>query len=511
MKALRIFLSVIFAALASLVSAQRIDVLPDPVFGNDEITINLTVINIPDTVKLDDPYVHMDNLLTGWAVVKPALYATDKRKGRSQVQFRTATKMTCDVRLSSSSTQSNGFSSFELHLITTPDDGRIDVKYDYRTHKCKIKGGRFARLNSQLNAMIVGKSTFWNDATMEGDENETSADFITLVQGLRSKYDAEMARLRSDGASTELLQLWQSEATRVIITKLYMLKSLFRLSDDESDALIEQLSVLELYNGNGYFYTLDKNNDYATQFTMHIYNTVMKRQMHMSEYARRAKWVGDNFTSGRYMTEARMRRMQREAPEYYEVLAERVRKDDESRTPETSLAGSTDASNYCELDRQLEGDSILPALLSRYKGTPVILNIGSYVSNDVPSMILNMIDWKSDKWKALCDQNIDSWHRGLFSSSSRPLVRFVALSSGEMTRESIWRSRVKYFTHFDQYLIMGYQYNHLCNEVFGIEDSYRPYTVIFDADGKQVCVFSTEDGAMPEEARQYLLQLIDKY
>ena len=163
--------------------------------------------------------------------------------------------------------------------------------------------------------------------------------------------------------------------------------------------------------------------------------------------------------------------IKRQLPEYYDRLVE-LNKREEARLDD--LHTQPDKGVICQLDRQLEGDSILPGLLARYRGKPTVVH-----GLDYPSLY--------SVYNALYDKH-----------SAEANIVFLT-GGGRYGEENRFRKHVHQFGG-DHYLLMGYQFAYLCQQ-YEFEKDAGEFLLIFDAEGHLVYQYKTGDLIFDEIAK----------
>ena len=124
-----------------------------------------------------------------------------------------------------------------------------------------------------------------------------------------------------------------------------------------------------------------------------------------------------------------------ELPEYYEPLR---KYNDSMEQHLDSMRHIPPRGHFCKLDKTLEGDSIMAALIEHYKGKPTIISISPWAS----PLLWDIKATLGEIYKDLSDY--------------RELFNYVTLCGGEYTDEMQWKERMRNYEG-DHYYLMNYQ------------------------------------------------------
>lgn len=165
--------------------------------------------------------------------------------------------------------------------------------------------------------------------------------------------------------------------------------------------------------------------------------------------------------------------IRRQLPEYYDRIAE-INKREEARLD--GVRTQPDKGTICQLDRQLEGDSILSGLLAKYKGKPTVV-----YGTDYPSLYEGDIYFRL--WSEL---------------NTKANIVFLS-GGGKYYEEDRFRRHAHQFGG-DHYLLMNYQFTHLCQQ-YDQEKDAGEFLLVFDAEGQLIYQYKTGDSIFDEIAK----------
>jgi len=469
-------------------AAKNDDVLPPPVISKEPATVRFVLKNVQETDSVDIGMwvstLFYDN--GGAPIPSRHLMQKVQEKGERTYEIQLPVGISCTAGFFSTG-------QYDIppgRLVLVPG-GQTTCTYDVKKRKFSFADTNgFARLDEDMTRLHYMLSSF-NILTPECENiYEAEPDSFagmppglfadTLMQRYR-KVLAEMDRDKS--ISPQFKAVWHCTiAMRMFMGANNYYYTWHRRNNPEGQLDYRQTDTLfmhfqdlpplctdvlfyseQIQNISYYFYMDEKLHGPAGTFRP---AEALERHYEATRWAQR---IVHDLPINRYQLSA----VQRQLPEYYDRIAE-INKREETRLDEQRT--QPDKGTICQLDRLLEGDSIMPGLLAKYRGKPTVV-----YGTDYPSLYDG--DIYSSLWGEL---------------NAKANIVFLT-GGGKYSEEDRFRGHAHRFSG-DHYLLMGYQFAYLCQQ-YDHEKDAGEFLLVFDADGHLIYRYKEGDSVFDEIAR----------
>jgi hypothetical protein len=499
MKTIKLII-IFFAAMCVCPTyARRKHVLPPPVISEQPTKIRFVLKNAPKEHELQILLHTTEEMYEDIRLVQ-----SDKKSKNVQTCEQTFTpgmsKMVhFQIQVLGSDNQSRQFdlkADYNVFLVAVPGKD-VQCTIDLQTGGISIKtNDGFERLDKEINDLYA-KGYLWAPQHLFlpevpdslAKQNLTLLDLYkdvppsVMVDSVLNKYHEVDKKLWKEvKGSDETKELWRCNIEIGLLSAFYTYWSEYYErhpehpgKDTDSDYIAHVLSPL---SGNAYFYTLHistvssliyfSDNKIEISPTIRRFNrAIEQRNMIRSHYT---------------LSKKQLDYLRTELPEYYEPLR---KYNDSMEQYLDSMRHIPPRGKFCKLDKTLEGDSILTALINRYKGKPTIIRISLW-----PSFLL--WDIKATLWEIYKDL-----------SDYRELFNYVTLCGGEYADEKQWKEWVRNYEG-DHYYLMKYQADWLFKQ-YSIDGQIHGSSVLGIAADGTVHIFNDDKPGHPLEAVNWLL------
>ena len=446
-------LHILCAALAilcsgtSLAQTQQAS-LPETAFNDKPTHIIIEVKNVPDSVGIVEVEANLINLFMNESILSQA-----ERNGKRiyKVEMDLTPRMTSKVNFSiyyrkNELEKRKEMPVYVMHSIIGGGQ-KLKCVADMRRKEMKCEEGNFRMLNDEINKYMYSDRPY-SSAAIIGKQGKEENDSVYLENILQRYHRAE-AELKRRNASAPLLELWHNQTAYDIINRSKTLQ-VYRF--DEQQYFEKKLFFLPLFEGNGsiYAYT-EKGADLdGLKFSMEYFRK--QSDLHLTDATEHYIEVAKLLHDAAFLTEAQWHRFSMEMPEYAPFFTAQLNHKKKYVQTEMPQLG-----RICMLDRKVENDSILPALMAQYPGRPLLVVCDWHCGYEVVSYIARNAKMKEKEFNTA------------FLDGPLPIA---SITNAVEIPEKAWRQIMRYIP-MNHYLVMGYQYEQLKKIFFGeteIED-----------------------------------------
>ena len=490
MKTFKLILSACAMLFAGMSHATKTgdDVLPPPVISKEPATVRFVLKNVMEGDSVDIAvwvstlfYDNMDEPI-------PSLHLM---QGVQQKKARTyEIQLPVGISCAASFYSSGQYDIPPVRLVLVPG-GQTTCTYDVKKRKFSFTDTHgFAKLDEEMTRLHDRLSSL-NVLTPEcKDIHDAEPDSFgnmpptVFADTLMQRYLRMMAEMdRDKRISPQFKAVWQC----TVPMQMFMGANNYyyswhqknnpegRLDYRQIDTLFMHYQQLPPLCTNALFYSEQIQNIsyyYSLDEKLHGPTGTFRPSEALERHYEATRWA-QQITHELPLNPRQLSHLKRQLPEYYDRLVE-FNKRAEARLDD--LRTQPDKGVVCQLDRQLEGDSILPGLLARYRGKPTLV-----YGTDYPSL------YGGDIYPRLYDKQ-----------SAKANIVFLS-GGGKYREEERFRKHVHQFGG-DHYLLMGYQFTYLCQQ-YDHEKDAGEFLLLFDAEGHLVYQYKTGDLIFDEIAK----------
>lgn len=456
---------VFFATVFTLQTfARKKLVLPPPVFGNQPTYVQVVLKNVSEERSFiisscirEIPGVNRD-------IQSKTTVVDKKRKNTQKCDFSLKSGMSMYATLivgepspiTDSISQQQTLKEYRIFIITVPGK-RVECTIDMQNGEMSFKSNDgFAKFYEEANKLTsTGEKYLPSRILLPGVPDEVIDDVDELVEyyhdmppaviadSLQKRYhEAEHMMTEKWKLSDSVKELWMCNLEVEMLKYLnYYLMAYQQLhSNNQEDSLsvnTPQLHGICPFAGNAIFYSTHVNDlPYILKITKLFSDQDQSCDISPNLIRLiRAQKIAEDMDYLTPQSQKQFETLKSELPEYYESL-KKIMEGRQSRLDNfhsTPMKG-----HFCKLDKTLEGDSILTALINRYKGKPTIICISPFV-------FFLQWDIKATLWEIYKDL-----------SDYRELFNYVTLYGGGHTEEMEWKEWMRDYDG-DHYYLMKYQ------------------------------------------------------
>ncbi|MBQ9363087.1 MAG: hypothetical protein IJT97_06665 [Bacteroidaceae bacterium] len=490
MKTFKVILLVCAMLFAGMSHAAKTgdDLLPPPVLSKEPATVRFILKNVQETDSVDiDMWVSTLFYDNGGAPI-PSRHLMQKVQEKG--------KRTCEIQLPVGiSCTANFFSTGQYdipsgRLVLVPG-GQTTCTYDVKKRKFHFADTNdFAKLDEDMTRLHDKLSSF-NMLTPECENiYEAEPDSFgnmppglfadTLMQRYRKRME-EMDRDKS--ISPQFKAVWHC----TIAMQMFMGVNNYyytwhrknnpevRLDYRQTDTLFMHFQELPPLCTNALFYSEQIQNIsyyYYMDEILHGPAGTFRPTEAVEHHYEATRWA-QRIVHELPLSQRQLSIIGRQLPEYYDRIVE-INKREEAKLDD--LRTGPDKGTICLLDRYLEGDSILPGLLAKYRGKPTVV-----YGTDYPSL------YEGDIYSQL-----------LAKLGTKANIVFLS-GGGTYGEEDRFRQHAHQFSG-DHYLLMAYQFAYLCQQ-YDHEKDAGEFLLLFDAEGHLMCRYKEGDSCFDEISR----------
>ncbi len=458
-------------ALTILASAQRKGVLPPPVISKEPATVRIVLKNITETDSIGVSIgvsTFGRSLLDG---VGPTKWS-EKKLPFTQPEKNTRTyEMQMSVGITSSVEFyciSQGNLQQTLRLILVPG-ATVTCTCDLKKKKLRFHDtAGFAHLDENLTLYREHFDPLYvltpqcRDIYSVHPDSFANIPPTLFADSLLRRYHEVLAGMDSDKRlCTEFKSIWKCEAANRMVMSAsnyyyrWRQKNEQLFSEQDHLDIYRRFAELQPLADNSVFYTgeaTDLESFYSYYADFVHQNDAFQTTEAVERHYQACSWASRIKRALLYPRQ--LETVKELLPEYYETIV-RMNRQEEARLD--SLRTQPDKGAICLLDRSLEGDSIMPTLLQRYRGRPTVV-----LGEDYPQLH----DYCTYDWLLKVCKN---------------KAQLVYLCGGPNASESRFRLHTHQWEG-DHYFLMGYQYDALCQRFHAEDDD--EFLLLFDADGR---------------------------
>lgn len=463
----RILLAWALLALTTLASAQQKGVLPPPIISKEPATVRIILKNVTETDSVSIS-TFGESLLSGVSMKRVSakhLPLTQQQKNACTYEMQVPVGITSSVEFYCISKDSL---LQTLRLILVPG-ATVTCTCDVKKKKLNFHDtAGFAHLDEnltlykeQFNPMYVLTPQCRDIYDVHPDSFGNIPPTL-FADSLLRRYQEVLAEMNRDKRlSTEFKSIWKCEAANRMVSSASNYYHRWRQKNDqlfsEEDymAVYKHFAELQPLADNTVFYSseLEDLERFYDRYAQFVHRTdVFQATEAVERYYQACCWASRIRQAPLYPRQ--LETVKELLPEYYEAIVE-MNQQEEARLD--SLRTQPDKGAVCLLDRSLEGDSILPALLQKYRGRLTVV-----LGEDYPQLYeYSTYDWLRKQCK--------------------DKAQLVYICGGPNADEKRFRLHAHQWEG-DHYLLMGYQYDELCRQYHAEDDN--EFLLLFDADGK---------------------------
>ena len=456
------------------------DVLPPPVISKEPATVRFVLKNVQETDSVDiDMWVSTLFYDNGGAPI-PSRRFTLVEQGKKERTYEIQLPVGISCTANFFSTGQYDIPSGRLVLVP---GGQTTCTYDVKKRKFRFADTNgFAKLDEDMTRLYDKLSSF-NMLTPECENiYEAEPDSFagmppglfadTLMQRYR-KVLAEMDRDKS--ISPQFKAVWRC----TIAMQMFMGANNYyytwhrknnpegRLDYRQTDTLFMHFQKLPPLCTDVLFYSEQIQNIsyyYYMDEILHGPTGTFRPTEALEHHYEATRWA-QRIVHELPLSQRQLSLIKRQLPEYYDRIAE-INKREEAKLDD--LRTQPDKGTICQLDRQIEGDSILPGLLAKYRGKPTVV-----YGTDYPSL------YEGDIYSVLWGE-----------LNTKANIVFLT-GGGKYNEENRFRGHAHRFSG-DHYLLMGYQFAYLCQQ-YDHEKDAGEFLLVFDAEGQLIYRFTKGD------------------